>query len=309
MFQAGLDTALERQLYTQASQACAHLSDLAFQHDRYSESLDHLEQAVAIAHRVGDRPHEWFALSEMTYALTMVGRWDEAFVRLSEIPNELFGKETNILSPLSGPLEIHLRRGQLDQARQMLSRYEEISRSGDAQAGGAYHAALAAVRLAEGNNEAALAAAEQAFATREALGIASQNVKIGYIHALEAARGLGDEAKMRQLLAIIETLPAGLRAPLNEATVHRFHAHLAGDDPGADRHFTAAEAQLRAVELPFDLAVVQLEHSEWLTARGRPGDAQPLLSEARDMFERLQAQPWLDRADALAPGATAEVPA
>jgi len=61
--------------------------------------------------------------------------------------------------------------------------------------------------------------------------------------------------------------------------------------------------------MPFYLAVVQLEHGEWLTARGRPDDAQALLAEARDTLEGLGAQPWLERLDAVVPGATAEVPA
>jgi hypothetical protein len=47
--------------------------------------------------------------------------------------------------------------------------------------------------------------------------------------------------------------------------------------------------------LPFYLAVVQLEHGEWLMARGRPDDAQPLLAEARETFERLEATPWVER--------------
>ena len=60
--------------------------------------------------------------------------------------------------------------------------------------------------------------------------------------------------------------------------------------------------------MPFLLAVVQLEYGEWLNARGRPEDAaKPLLAEARETFERLQAQPWLDRVDAVFPGAPAEV--
>ena len=66
---------------------------------------------------------------------------------------------------------------------------------------------------------------------------------------------------------------------------------------------------MRSLELPFYLAVVQLEHGEWLGAQGRPDDAQPLLAEACETFERLQAVPWLERVDAVAPGATAEVPA
>jgi len=110
------------------------------------------------------------------------------------------------------------------------------------------------------------------------------------------------------LVAAVQSLgqEAGIDGLL-EATAHRFRARLAGDDPGADRHFTTSAAQLRSLELPFYLAVVQLEHGEWLTARGRPDDAQPLLAEARDTFERLEALPWLERVDVVAPGAAAEV--
>jgi predicted ATPase/class 3 adenylate cyclase len=307
LFQLGLDTALAHELYTLAANSSAQLSDLGFQRDRYSESLAHLEQALAIARRIGNRPSEWFALSEMTYALTMLGRWEEALVRLTEIPDERIGKEALLMSPASGPLEIYLQRGQLDLARQLLGRYEALGRSDDAQAESGYLPALAAVRLAEGNHRDALAAAEQGFATREALGTAAQGSKLSFLHAAEAARALGDEAKLNQLLEIVEALPIGLRPPFLDATARRFRAHLLRDDPGADRHFTAATAQLRGIELPFHLAVVQLEHGEWLTARGQPDDAQPLLAEARDTFERLEAVPWLERVDAVAPGAAAEV--
>jgi class 3 adenylate cyclase/tetratricopeptide (TPR) repeat protein len=307
LFQLALDTALAQDLYERASSCCGNLSDLGFRRDRYAESLGHLEQALTLARRIGDRPEEWFALSEMTYALTMLGRWDEALARLAEIPDEQIGKDSQLLSPASGILEVYLHRGKLDEARKLLSRFEELGRSGDAQAESAYQPALAAVRSAEGNHQAALAAAEQAFAAREQFGVAAQGVKLGFLHALEAADALGDHSKLNELVEIVEALPAGLRPPLLDATAHRFRAHLAGNDPGADRHFTAAAAQLRTLDLPFHLAVVQLEHGEWLIARGRPGDAQALLAEARDTFERLQAQPWLDRVDAGVPSAAAEV--
>ncbi len=134
---------------------------------RYPEALAHLEQALTIARRIGNRVGEWFALSEMTYALTMLGRWQEAFARLAEIPDELIGKDMGLLSPANGILEIYLRRGKLDEARRLLGRIEGIGRSGDAQAVSCYHAALAAVRSGEGDYRDALVAAEQAFSTRE----------------------------------------------------------------------------------------------------------------------------------------------
>src|SRR5256885_7076316 len=49
------------------------------------------------------------------------------------------------------------------------------------------------------------------------------------------------------------------------------------------------------LEAPFHLAVVQLEHVEWLTTQSREDEAEPLLAEARETFERLGAKPWLER--------------
>jgi class 3 adenylate cyclase/tetratricopeptide (TPR) repeat protein len=303
LFQLARETALESELYQAASVACSNLSDLAFQRDRYGHSLAHLEQALELARRIGERAYEWFALCETSYALTMLGRWDEALARVGEIPEARIGTDAQLGSVLSGKLEIQLHRGSLDEARELLGRHEELGRSTHQQMRSCYLAALAAVRLAEGNAESALAAAEQSFAMRDTQGIGSQDVKLGFLHALEASHALGDERKANELLAVVEDLPSGLRPPFLEAASHRFRARFAGDDPGADRHFTAAAAQLRALELPFHLAVVQLEHGEWLMARGRPEDAQPLRAEARDTFERLQAQPWLERIDGLAPAA------
>jgi class 3 adenylate cyclase/tetratricopeptide (TPR) repeat protein len=306
LFQLSLDTALAHELYQRASATSANLSDLAFRRDQYSESLASLEQALTIARRIGDRAQEWFAFSEMTYALTMLGRWDEALARFAEIPNEQLGTNTDLLSPVNSVLELYLHRGQLHEARELLGRYEELARSADIQVQSCYQVGVAAVRLAERNHREALAAGEQAFATRETLGIAGQSAKLGLLHALEAAHALGDRGKANELVEIVDGLPPGLRPPLIEATAHRFRAHLAGDDPGADRHFTAAASQLRSLELPFHLAVVQLEHGEWLAERGRPDDAQGLLAEARDTFERLEAKPWLERVDAANVSATAE---
>ena len=305
LFQLGLQTALEHEMHTAASQLYNNLSDLGFQRNRYAESLDHLEQAVALARRIGDRRFEWFSLGEMTYALTMLGRWDEALARRREIPDDKLS-ENNISSVLSGPLELHLHRGELDAARELLAAAEDHERSGDVQQEGCYEAAAAALRLAEGNPRDALVVADRAFERRALFGFGFQGVQLGFLHALEAALGLHEEAKADKLLAIVEQQPHGLRPPFLAAVTHRFRARLAGDDPAADGSFTAAAAQLRALELPFYLAVVLLEHGEWLAARGRPDDAAPLLAEARETFDLLGAAPWLERAKESLPSGDPE---
>ena len=309
LFQLALDSATEREDGESASVTCANLSDLAFQRDQYAESVAYLERALELARKVGDRNREWFALGEMTYALTMLGRWDEALARLAEIPDELIGVDTSLLSPASGPVELYLHRGRLDEARDLLARYAAFEHNDDLQARGCYQAALSAVRFAEGNPREALSAAEAGFRSREVLGIAAQNAKLGLFHALEAALALGERPKTEELLAAVEERPIGLRPPFLDAQAHRFRARLAGADPSADRLFTTAAAQLRELELPFYLAVVRLEHGEWLTAQGRRADADGFLAEAAEIFGRLGATPWLDRLAAARSGAVAEISA
>jgi tetratricopeptide (TPR) repeat protein len=305
---AALETALEHALPL-ASSGHANLSDLCLQQDRYAESLAHVGEMLVLAHRVGNRRQEWFAISEMTYALTMLSRWDEALARYRELPEEVIGRVTTLSSPLSGILDIHLHRGELDQARQLLARFQELGQSADVQEVAAYDAATAAVRLAEGIPAEALAAAERGLQHRGALGIASQDVKLSWVRGVEAALALGDVDKATELLAIADELPVGLRPPLVGALTSRFRARIAGDDPAADSHFTAAEAELRALDLSFHLAVVQLEHGEWLLSHSRGEDAAPYLEEARDTFARLQATPWLDRVEAALPSRREPEPA
>jgi hypothetical protein len=73
--------------------------------------------------------------------------------------------------------------------------------------------------------------------------------------------------------------------------------------PAGRSIFGAASAtRFRELKIPFWLAVIQLEHAE-LT-----GDVS-LLTEAREIFERLQAHPWLERVTAAARSQQAQVTA
>jgi hypothetical protein len=57
----------------------------------------------------------------------------------------------------------------------------------------------------------------------------------------------------------------------------------------------------RELAVTFYLAVTELESSEWLVAQGRGEEAEPLVAEAREIFERLEAKPWLERLMQLSP--------
>jgi hypothetical protein len=60
--------------------------------------------------------------------------------------------------------------------------------------------------------------------------------------------------------------------------------------------------------MPFPLAVTLLEHGEWLTGQGRLNDAQPLVNEAAEIFQRLKATPWLERTARARSGLEAPAP-
>jgi hypothetical protein len=47
--------------------------------------------------------------------------------------------------------------------------------------------------------------------------------------------------------------------------------------------------------MPYWLGATLTECAEWLTELGRAGEAEPMFEEARGIFERLQARPWLER--------------
>jgi hypothetical protein len=105
------------------------------------------------------------------------------------------------------------------------------------------------------------------------------------VEELEASFALGDGARVEQLIEMIGGLRPGERPPLLEAHAHRFRSKLTGEDAG----FRAAAAQFRELELSFWLAVTLLEHGEAV------GD-EALVAEAREIFRRLAATPWLERA-------------
>jgi hypothetical protein len=62
-----------------------------------------------------------------------------------------------------------------------------------------------------------------------------------------------------------------------------------------ETRFAEAEKTFRELAIPFWLAVTLLEHAEWLAMSGQAGEAEPLFAEARPIFQRLRAQPWLER--------------
>jgi class 3 adenylate cyclase/tetratricopeptide (TPR) repeat protein len=308
LWQLALETAREFDVTIQTMSVFGDLSDFAFKADSYGESLGYLRESLDLARKRGDRAGELYALAEMSYALTMLGRWDEALARLAEIPDEQIGPIVDTISVLTGPLQLHVHRGELDAARALLERFEHVSASTDTQTRGCYSAAEASLLLASGRAGDALAAADRVFETTDIRGIGVQDAKQAYPVALEAALVLGERGRLEQLLAYVEKLPPGLRPPYLNAVALRFRARLGGDDPSAETRLAAAAAELRELEMPFHAAVAELELGEWLMRDGRD-EAEQRIASARTTFEDLGAGPWIERAASALGTRASRIPA
>ena len=285
-----LSYALEHDLGRSLPTAYSNLSDLCFLLDRYEEALEHLEAALGHARRLGARTNEYFALSEMTHALAMTGRWDDALARFGQLPEETVRTDRGLTSPLTGVLEVLLHRGQLDEARQFFQLYEGFDQTTDAQAVAMRDSAGVALQCTDGLYAEALAASRPLLST-DVMHISHQASKQAFVWAVASAFALGDRGSVVELLEPVESTPAGLRSPFLEGHVHRARARL----DGIEQRFKSAAGVFREYGFPFWLAVTQLEHGEWLIGEGRAGEAEPLLAEARETFERLEAAPWLER--------------
>jgi class 3 adenylate cyclase/tetratricopeptide (TPR) repeat protein len=279
-----------------------NLSDAEFHRDRYVDALGYLQEALEFSRRRGSRLGEWATLAETTYPLYMLGRWDEALAAAALIPEDRL-QEAVTLSLLASVTEIQIHRGNPAEARRVLSLYPETS--SDVQEMSSIVAARAAVLHGESRLEEALAAGLKSLDPiqgAEYSNFSNQQVKQGFLHALEVALALGRREQADELLTRVEKLPRGFRPPYLEAQARRLRARLEVDETG----YAAAATGFGELGMPFWVAVSRLEHAELLDAGE---ESERLLADARETFQRLEAKPWLDRVDAAQAGARTRIPA
>jgi class 3 adenylate cyclase/tetratricopeptide (TPR) repeat protein len=282
LIKRGLEIALEHDFGESAATAYFLLSDREFRSDRYEEALAHLREGLALARRVGTRPFEWGTLAEMTYPLFMLGRWDEALSMLEDPTVEQTRSGGVLLSLLTSVVEIHLQRGDLDAAKEVFALFSHLEGSTDVQDRSSYLGARASIAAADGRFADALEDAEGAIEAGRTLGYGQQTEKQALRVAFEAALALGDGRKAHALVSAYDDVPPATRSPFLEAEAHRLRARLDGDES----RYEAAAAIFRECDLPFFLAVTLLDQGKHL-------------DEAREIFERLRATPWIERLEAM----------
>jgi tetratricopeptide (TPR) repeat protein len=297
LIRRALEIALENDKSAEALRAYNNIADMLDQRDRYEEALEVLSPGLILARRVGSRSHEWRLLGEVGFMCLWLGRIDEARDAFEQVPEE--GRHFGSVSYL--PIHLGLLKGDVAGVRRLVDEME-IGRSeiADVQDRLAYAFLSAAVANASGDHERALG-----LVTPWLDQPLSSVSKVVYEEALTAAAELGREADVRAVIERIEAIPPGTQPPTLRCLALRFRARL-GDQP--DDRFRAAAALSREYGMTLVTAGLQVEHAEWLLGEWRTDEAAPLLSEARAVFERVGAQPWLDRIDADAPVSAASAP-
>jgi len=302
LLEAAATRAEAEQVYATALRASQNLAAVLEASDRYAEVLEMSKRSLVLARRRGNRRMESILRTGDLGPLFLLGRWDEALTIAAEEEPTVAGElARGQMLPIAS---IHFERGDLDAGRAVLRASDTLRDSDNWQLRAGYAMEEARLLRAEGRPADALAAVERMFATVGELTATETAIKASLVEATDAALDVPDLDKAEELLAIPESLEPGELTAFLGASTARLRARVdaaRGNHERVEERFRTAASLFREFGLVFYVAVTQLEHAEWLVAQDRGNDAEPLLAEARQTFEQLQASPWLQRTSEATP--------
>jgi class 3 adenylate cyclase/tetratricopeptide (TPR) repeat protein len=291
--------ALENELGPARRRALINLSYQQSARDNFPAAKRTDLEGLELARKRGDRDTEGMFLIHLLADNLLIGEWDEVLRVAAELDEDSFTGAERQNPRLMALPALRVARGELDEARRELAAGEASADAGEVQVRVLYALTEATVLRAEGRPEEALAAADRGLVQRDKLNRRHPFFKALLVEAVEAAFDLGDLDRVTELLGDWQLMRPTDRTPFLEANYARFASRLAarrGEDDDVEPGFARAQAIFRELGMPFYLGIALLEHGEWLSANDRSADAEPLLGEAREIFERLEAGPWLERA-------------
>jgi class 3 adenylate cyclase/tetratricopeptide (TPR) repeat protein len=260
--------------------------------DRFRESAAVDFQGLELARRRGDRVSEQRYLGHLVFNRFDLGEWHE----VEQLVGELTVDDIRTVGErMIGVMNLALARGDVAGARTAFDAGSRDLDSDERQTRYFLRLLEAQLLRAEGQPAAALAAVRDALSI-EGVSALHPLYKVAWIEACEAAFDLGDQEQIEELLGDAERLPPSEQTPRLVAQNTRFRGRLLalrGDRDGASELLPRAVEGLRALEMPYHVAISLVEQAEL-----GMDDPAPLLAEAREIFERLRATPWLERVDA-----------
>jgi tetratricopeptide (TPR) repeat protein len=302
LLEHALRIAQENDLTSAAFRAQFNLAYEIAGRDRFEEALQLDREALELARRRGDSHWERGFLGHLQENNFLLGDWAELNVTDEEVAEAVGAGVRARLDFMVILPRVYFHTGRLDRLS-WLFELVPAEPSAEIQDIAAHALARPILARADGRLGDALAKADDVFGKIGDLGVEHPFMRLAFADVLETAWALGDLESIERRLDWFRQLRPADRLPSWSAHALRAEALLATgarDLESADSKFKQAAALLREISARFWLACVLLEHGEWLTEAGRADDAEPLLAEAREIFERLGAAPWLERLDAVA---------
>lgn len=297
LLRASLNVALENDLTRAAMRARNNLSVGFVSLDRMTDVLQNNREGLELSRRVGDRQWEMNFLIGPLQPMALAGLWDEVIAQRQQI-REILGAAADelwVVSEVAWSAIVDMGRGHTEAALALLP--ESLSRHEQPEIAAAAAGLRAGVLNSAGQHAAALVLVRE-LAGGSDIAPQSWGFKLAWQTAVEAALALGELELARELLAKARAIRPGRVTPFLRAQMARFEARIGlldGSTGRVEAGFKAATGILREGALPFHLAICLTELGEWYRSLERTADADEALAEARAIFERLAATPWLQR--------------
>jgi tetratricopeptide (TPR) repeat protein len=286
-----------------ALRSCMNLSFLLALSGKTAEAEGVIEHGLALARRRGDRVWERSLTANLVQFYFESGQWDDIERVVAEIPED--GRLTS--EPVQAAMmlvlaQMSLYRGERERVHELAAEYAAWNETANVQATNVRSWARELLAQVEGRHDDALRESISCLGDHR---LAADPEAVAKFLELgcESAVFTADAGALEELLTVAAAAPID-RSPSLAARTLLQRARLAALRGEAEPRFDGAVAALRDVEEPFWVATALLEQAEWLAGHDHGEEIGPLLAEAREVFERLRAQPRLERVEQLEAAST-----
>jgi tetratricopeptide (TPR) repeat protein len=300
LIRGSLEIALDHDLVFEALRAYNNLAIALDNLDRVEEILPLVEEAVALAHRRGDRAWTNALSAALVDEYVLAGRWDEAEKLFAELHHE--ANDVGVVQSTASMAEIARERGREAEAPALLARVHEAvaaTDEADYQRRGLAHLARRVQSIVAGDADGVLDAAEDELQVL----LQHPEQKLLIANAVRHAAAGAHTADAGRAGRIADGVAGFASSSRIIASQHaRLEGVLAarrGDHDEAAERYGVALAAARSIDYVPWIAEILVDYAASLVADERPEDAESLLAEAREIAERLSWVRLLARIETL----------